>query len=53
MAGSILAARNDTPERSAMVQGWATRPRGALADGLRRHAGDLDREQIGGAVAHG
>src|SRR5512132_3214615 len=26
MAGSTLAARNDTPERSAMVQGWATRP---------------------------
>jgi hypothetical protein len=25
-AGSIRAARNDTPERSAMVQGWATRP---------------------------
>ena len=26
MAGSILAALNDTPERSAMVQGWATSP---------------------------
>src|SRR5215218_4720234 len=26
MAGSTRAARNETPERSAMVQGWATRP---------------------------
>ncbi|MFL5533501.1 MAG: hypothetical protein ACJ8BC_16170, partial [Gemmatimonadales bacterium] len=26
-AGSIRAARNETPERSAMVQGWATSPR--------------------------
>src|SRR5215217_4445062 len=26
MAGSIRAARNDTPERSAIVHGWATRP---------------------------
>src|SRR5215208_2596000 len=25
----------------------------ALADRLRRHAGHLDREQVGGAVAHG
>jgi len=26
MAGSMRAARNATPERSFMVQGWATRP---------------------------
>src|SRR5688572_25834067 len=26
MAGSTLVARNETPERSFMVQGWATRP---------------------------
>jgi hypothetical protein len=26
MAGSTLAARKDTPERSAIVQGWATSP---------------------------
>jgi hypothetical protein len=25
-AGSIRAARNDTPERSAIVHGWATIP---------------------------
>ena len=26
MAGSIRAARNETPERSCIVQGWATSP---------------------------
>src|SRR5919107_145000 len=26
MAGSTLAARNETPERSAIVHGWATSP---------------------------
>jgi|RhiMethySRZTD1v2_1073278.scaffolds.fasta_scaffold270757_2 hypothetical protein len=26
MAGSMRAARNETPERSAIVQGWATSP---------------------------
>jgi hypothetical protein len=42
-AGSTRAARNDTPGRSAMVQGWATSPdtlTGWLADARAGQVGD-------------
>src|SRR4029453_2959176 len=56
MAGSMRAARNETPERSPMVQGWATSPE-TLTGAPWRMAedgtpGDLDRDQVGAVLAH-
>ena|SRR5829696_4349840 len=51
----MRAARNATPARSFIDQGWGDQAgdldRVALADSLRRLAGDLDGEDLGLALA--